>query len=223
MPVALAVEVRVRLRPEVTATKVYGSRMLDDREAAAVRTQEVSADVQAERRHGIARDRHHDAAGGMRFFMPSFAREDRHALLLALQLPPGVGDRPIGSVEIRYKDRLTGKNVAKEIPVRVRYGRSEVESVASVDPGVLRTVQAFAAGDSIMAAARRIDAGDRQAAVLLLRERAELLERASRQLVEPRFKEDGMRVARLATAISGVPDQLALAVLLRGSGTGYLK
>ena len=52
------------------------------------------------------------------------AGDDRHALLLALELPPGVGDRPIGSVELRYKDRLLGRNVTREIPVRVRYGRS---------------------------------------------------------------------------------------------------
>jgi Ca-activated chloride channel family protein len=223
VPAALAVEVRVRLRPEVAATKVYGSRALDDREAAAVRAQEVSADVQAERRHGIKRDRQHDASGGMRFFMPSFARDDRHALLLALELPAGVGDRPVGSVELRYKDRLLGRNVTKEIPVRVRYGRSDAESARTIDPSVLRTVQAFAAGDTILAAAGRVDAGDRGGASRLLGERAELLARAAHDLAEPRFKEDGQRLARLATAVGGVSDPLALAVLLRGSGTGYLQ
>jgi Ca-activated chloride channel family protein len=223
VPAALAVEVRVRLRPEVAATRVYGSRVLDDREAAQVRAQEVSADAQAEHRHGIKRDRQHDAAGGMRFFMPSFARDDRHALLLALQLPPGVGERAIGSVEVRYKDRLLARNVTKEIPLRVRYGHGDAESAATIDRSVLRTVQAFAAGDTILAAAGRVDAGDRAGASRLLDERAALLQRASRDLAEPRFKEDGQRVARLASAVSGVSDPLALAVLLRGSGSGYLQ
>jgi Ca-activated chloride channel family protein len=223
VPAALAVEVRVRLRPEVAATKVYGSRVLDDREAAQVRVQEVSADAQAERRHGIKRDRQHDAAGGMRFFMPSFARDDRHALLLALQLPPGVGDRAIGSVEVRYKDRLLGKNVTKELPLRVRYGAGDAQSAATIDQSVLRTVQAFSAGDAILAAAARIDAGDRAGASRLLGERAALLQRAAKDLAEPRFKEDGQRVARLATAVAGVSDPLALAMLLRGSGSGYLQ
>jgi Ca-activated chloride channel family protein len=223
VPAALAVEVRVRLRPEVAATKVYGSRVLDDREAAQVRAQEVSADKHAERRHGIERDRQQDAAGGMRFFMPSFARDDRHALLLALQLPPGVGDRAIGSVEVRYKDRLLGRNVTKELPLRIRYGRGDAESAATIDRSVLRTVQAFAAGDAILAAAGRVAAGDRPGASRLLGERAALLERAARELAEPRFKEDGQRVARLASAVGGVSDPLALAVLLRGSGSGYLQ
>src|SRR4029079_18086632 len=40
VPAALAVEVRVRLRPEVAATRVYGSHVLDDRQAAQVRAQE---------------------------------------------------------------------------------------------------------------------------------------------------------------------------------------
>jgi Ca-activated chloride channel family protein len=223
VPAALAVEVRVRLRPEVTATRVYGSRQLDVLEAAGVRAQEVSADVQAERRDHIKRDRQDDAGGGMRFFMPSFARDDRHALLLALQLPAGVGNRPIGSVEVRYKDRLLGKNVTREIPVRVSYGRSDVESAASIDPSVLRTVQAFAAGDAILAAAAHVNTGDRAGAARLLRERATLLARAAQDLREPRFNEDGLRLGRLETAISGVADPLALALLLRGSGTGYLQ
>ena len=223
VPAALAVEVRVRLRPEVAATRVYGSHVLDDRQAAQVRAQEVSADAQAQRRHGIKRDRQHDAAGGMRFFMPSFARDDRHALLLALQMPPGVGQRSIGSVEMRYKDRLLGRNVTKEIPLRIRYGHGDADSVATIDQSVLRTVQAFAAGDTIIEAAGRVDVGDRGAASRLLAERAELLQRAARDLAEPRFKEDGQRVARLASAVSGVSDPLALAVLLRGSGTGYLQ
>jgi Ca-activated chloride channel family protein len=223
VPAALALEVRVRLRPEVAATMVYGSRVLDDREAAQVRAQEVSADLEAERRHGIKRDRENDAAGGMRFFIPSFARDDRHALLLALQLPPGVGQRAIGSVEVRYKDRLLARNMTKEIPLHVFYGRSDAESAATINQSVLRTVQAFAAGDAILAAAGRVDAGDRGGASRLLAERATLLQRAARDLAEPRFNEDGQRMARLATAVSGMSDPLALAMLLRGSGSGYLQ
>ena len=93
-PAALAVEVRVRLRPEVVATKVYGSRALDGLEAAQVRAQEVSADVQAQRHERSRRDRHEDAPGGMRFFMPAFARGDRHAILLTLELPPAWASGP---------------------------------------------------------------------------------------------------------------------------------
>jgi Mg-chelatase subunit ChlD len=223
VPAALAVEVRVRLRPDVTPTKVYGSRQLGTIDAAAVRAQEVSADVQAQRREGIKRDRREDGEGGMRFFMPSFARGDHHATLLEIRLPAGVGERPLGSVEVRYKDRLLGKNVTTEIPVRIRYARSEAESAATVDQGMLRTVQAFAAGDAIVAAAGRVDAGDREGAAGLLRERGVLLGQAAKRLSEPRFQEDGQRLARLAGAVSNVSDPLALAILLRGSGSGYLQ
>jgi Ca-activated chloride channel family protein len=223
VPAALAVELRVRLRPEVRPTKVYGSRQLDALEAAVVREQEVSADAQARRRDGIKRDRQSDAPGGMRFFMPSFARGDRYALLIRVELPAGVGDRPLGSVEIRYKDRLLGKNVTAEIPVRVRYARSDADSAATLDPTVLRTVQAFAAGDAILGAAGRIERGDRAGAASLLGERAALLARAASSLDEPRFADDGRRLARLASAVGRVEDPLALALLLRSSGSGYLQ
>lgn len=222
-PAALAVEVRVRLRPEITPTKVYGSRQLSEVEAMHVRAQEVSADVQAGRRERIARDRQDDAAGGMRFFMPSFARDDQHSILLALQLPAGVGDRPIGTVELRYKDRLLRKNVTRELAIRVRRAPSEAASAATVNASVQRTVQAFAAGDAILAAAERVDAGDRAAAARLLDERAQLLARASKLLGEPLFVDDGKRLARLAAAVGGVSEALPLAILLRGSGYGYLQ
>ena len=78
-------------------------------------------------------------------------------------------------------------------------------------------------GDTILAAAGRVDAGDREGASRLLGERAALLQRAARDLAEPRFNEDGQRVARLASAVAGVSDPLALAMLLRGSGSGYLQ
>jgi len=223
VPAALAVELRVRLRPDVRPLKVYGSRQLDEIEAAQVRAQEIGADQQAQHREHIARDRHSDAVGGMRFFMPSFARDDHYALLLNLQLPAGVTARPIASIEVRYKDRLLGKNVTEEIPVRVRYDASEAESAATIDPGVLRTVQAFAAGDAILHAAGQVDAGDRAGAARLLSERAELLAGAARRLDETRFSEDSRRLARLAEAVGGVQDPMALALLLRGSGSGYLR
>ena len=47
-PVATAVELRVRLRPDVSATRVFGSRELSAAEAAAVRAQEVTIDQQRE-------------------------------------------------------------------------------------------------------------------------------------------------------------------------------
>jgi hypothetical protein len=44
--VAQALEIRVRLRNDVAATKVYGSQALDDDLAALVRAQEVAVDAQ---------------------------------------------------------------------------------------------------------------------------------------------------------------------------------
>ena len=60
----------------------------------------------------------------------------------------------------------------------------------------------------------------------VLNERAEISKAASVQLHEPRPSEDALRMARLAAAVDGaqkVDDPLPLAVLLRGSGYGYLR
>ncbi len=223
-PIATAVEVRVRLRPDVSATRVFGSRELTAAEAAAVRAQEVAVD-RHESRRGIASDREFDAAGGMRFFIPAFARADRHATMIALDLPPGTGERSIASVEVRYKDRLLKKNVTRELPVRLRWAATDVESAATANASVQRLAQAFAAGEAILEAADRVDQGDRAGARKLLDERADVLRSAVSLLAEPRLGEDAARLERLANAVGGdrpIPDALPLVVMLRGSGFGYL-
>jgi Ca-activated chloride channel family protein len=222
-PVATAVELRVRLRPDIAATHVFGSRELTAIEADAVRGQEVVVD-QHEKQQGIASDRQIDAAGGMRFFIPAFARADRHGTLITLQVPPGTGDRRIASVEVRYKDRLLKKNVTVELPVNLRWAASDAESAATVNRAVERAEQAFAAGEAILQAAERVDAGDRALGRHLLEERAAVLRFAAATLAEPRFIEDAVRLERLGDAVGGgqAMAELPLVVMLRGSGYGYL-
>ncbi len=225
-PVAQAVEVRVRLRPDVAPTKVFGSHMLDGAEAARVRTQEVAVDNQVKQKDHIQKDRQDDTEGGMRFFMPAFARGDHHAMLVSLDVPGGNAERSIASVEIRYKDRLQKKNATEEIPVKIRFAANEAESAKTTNASVVCTMQAFAAGDAILAAAGFVDRGDRTDAARVLSERAALLTRASVTLKDARLGEDATRLTRLSSAISGkeqVADGLPLAVLLRGSGYGYLR
>jgi Mg-chelatase subunit ChlD len=223
-PVATAVELRVRLRPDVAATKVFGSRELSSVETLAVRQQEVAID-RRETKRGIAADRDMDSAGGMRFFIPAFARADRHAMVMTLQLPPGGAQRSIASVEVRYKDRLLARNVTRELPVPIRWAASDAESAATQNAGVVRMVQAFAAGETILDAAERVDGGDRAGARQQLEERAQVLAQAAEALREPMLADDGARLVRLAAAVGGdapVRDPLPLVVMLRGSGYGYL-
>ncbi|MFO0651810.1 MAG: VWA domain-containing protein [Polyangiales bacterium] len=224
-PVAQAVEIRVRLRPDVRLTQTYGSRRLDVNEAAQVRAQEVAVDDQTARRDRIARDRQSDAEGGMRFFIPGFARDDQHVILLGLEVPAGVGARPIATVEHRYKDRLTRRNVTDESPVRARYADSDAASVATADPSVLRTVQGFDAGETLVRAARLVGSGGTAEASALLNERASLLRAASAALHEPRLAADASRVDRLRNLLGGtggMSEPLALALLLNTSGQGML-
>ncbi|XYH94340.1 vWA domain-containing protein [Sorangium sp. So ce1128] len=224
-PVATAVEVRVRLKGGVDVLRVYGSRRLNDVEASRVRAQEIAADIAALSRDRIAADRHEDAGGGMRFFMPVFARDDRHALLLKLRAGAGVGKRTAATVEVRYKDRISRKNVIEEIPIEVRYADSDAASAASVDASVSRTLQGFAAGESLAEAAARVGRGDRGGAAALLAEREGILHEAAARLNEPLFLEDAARIARLRAhmgAEQGLGDPLVLAMLLETAGRSHL-
>jgi Ca-activated chloride channel family protein len=222
-PVATAVELRIRLRPEIAVTHVFGSHELSAPEAAAVRAQEVTLDQHAARA-GVAPDRQTDSVGGIRFFIPAFARGDRHTTMITVELPAAAGQRSLGSIEVRYKDRLLKKNVTRELPITLREAASNAESASTEDPTIEPMVQAFEAGETLLAAAEDINQGDRAAARRTLDERAEVLRRAAEVLNEPRLAEDGARLARWAGLVIGdaLRDPLPLVVMLRGSGYGYL-
>ena len=224
-PVATAVEVRIRLKKGVDLLRVYGSRRLSEAEAGRVRVQEVAADKQAAKRDHIATDRQDDAEGGMRFFIPAFAPDDAHALLFQLSVPPGAGSKPVASIEIKYKDRLSKKNVTDEVPVTIAYADSDAASAATIDPSVARTAQGFAAGEALSQAASKIAHNDRRGAIALLTERETILRQAADTLHEPLFLKDADRLARLrqhAGSENGVGDPLVLAMLLETAGRSHL-
>ena len=223
-PVATAVEVRVRLRPDISATHVFGSRELTAIEADAVRAQEIAVD-RHEKQHGIASDRQVDAAGGMRFFIPAFARADRHATMITLQLPPGTGDRRIASVEVRYKDRVLKKNVTQELPVNLRWAASDAESALDREPrrragraGLRRR-----RGDPPGGRARRRRRPRRgaQRPRRARRRPADRVDDARRAVL--RRGRDAPRAPRgRGRAADRQMAELPLVVMLRGSGYGYL-
>jgi Ca-activated chloride channel family protein len=224
-PVATAVELRFRLKKDVSLLHVYGSRRLTGDESARVRAQEVAADVQAQKRDKIGRDRQDDAEGGMRFFIPAFARDDSHALLFQLSVAAGAGTKGLGTVEIKYKDRVTKKNVVDEYPISVAYADSDAASGASIDASVARTVQGFAAGEALSDAAARIARNDRQGAVAELTEREQILRQAAATLNEPLFLKDADRLALLrqhAGIETGLGDPLVLALMLETAGRSHL-
>jgi Mg-chelatase subunit ChlD len=224
-PVAQAVEVRVRLADGIALTEVYGSRKLEGVDAEVVRGQEVALDRRTAARDHIAQDRHTDRAGGMRFFIPGFARDDRHVLLLGLRAPAGVGDRPVATVELRYKDRLTGRNVTIERPVRSTYAASDAASAATANPSVQRTVQSFDAGLTLVEAARAVSNGERERASALLAERESLLRQAAVRLGAPSLEGDASRLGRVRTILGGgaSASPVALAMLLDTSARGFLR
>jgi Ca-activated chloride channel family protein len=225
-PVATAVEVRVRLRPGVDLLKVYGSRRLTESEAARVRAVEVAADQHAQKRDGIKKDREDDAKGGMRFFIPAFAKDDSHAILLKVRVPEGTGKRELALVELKFKDRVSKKNVIEEVPVGIVFAESDAVSAQSVDMSVARTVQGFAAGEALAEAATKIARGDRNGATALLTEREGILRQAAETLNEPLFLKDAERLARLrshAGTYTGVGDPLVLSMLLETAALGHMR
>ena len=221
-PVATAMEVRIRLHPGVELLHVYGSQRLGEEAAARVRATEVAADRLAARRDGIEMNRQQDREGGMRFFIPAFAAGDRHALLLELRAPAGVEQQKVGVVEVRYKDRLSQQNRAKEYPIRIGYAASDAASAKSADPSVIRTVQGFKAGESLLAAAGYVADGDLDRALTEVVEREAILLQAATRYQEPAFLQDAARLTRIRTRLDVREGQLALASLLETAGRASL-
>ncbi len=225
-PAATAVEVRIRLKKGFDLLKVYGSRRLSTAEAQRVRAQEVAADQQAAVRDNIKQDRKDDIEGGMRFFFPAFAANDSHALLFQLRAGAGVGKAPLALVELRYKDRLTKKNVTEEFPVEINWADSDAASGATIDSSVAKTVQGFGAGEALALAASRVASGDRQGAITVLTERETVLREAAKTLEEPLFLKDADRLARMRTHVgtnTGMGDPLLCALVLETASRSHMR
>ncbi len=227
-PAATAVEIRIKLAPDVSVLHVYGSQRLGEIAAARERAKEVAADQQAAQRQGIERDRQQDRAGGMRFFIPAFARADRYALLLKLDVPAGSGSRQVGTMELRYKDRVFGRNIVEERAIEVGYARSDAASAGTIDPSVARTVQGHLAGEDLLLAAQCITRGDAQRALAVMQERALLLRRAAAALEEPAFINDANRFERMLGQTTQQDHRLwndprALALVLESAGRSRLQ
>lgn len=224
-PVATAVEVRIRLKDDIGLLRVYGSRRLSRAEEAATRAIEVAADKQAAARDGIAPNRSEEPEGGMRFFIPAFARGDGHSFLLKLEAPPGMDERALGLVELRFKDRVAKRNVTEEIPFSIGYEVSDAASAATADPSVARSIQGFSAGEALMDAADRIARRDRAGAVSVLAEREGILRAAAAELGEPLLLKDAERLSRLRShmgSTAGVGNPLVLSMLLEAAGRTHL-
>ncbi|WP_272459980.1 vWA domain-containing protein [Polyangium jinanense] len=225
-PAATAVEVRVRLKKGFDLLKVYGSRRLSEAEAQRVRAQEVAADEQAAKRDNIKQDRKDDSEGGMRFFIPAFAAGDSHALLFQLRAGAGVGKSQLALVELKYKDRISKKNVTEEFPIDIEWADSDAASGATIDGSVARTIQGFAAGETLARAAQNVAGGDKNYAISLLTERETILREAAKTLEEPLFLKDADRLARMrehAAQSTGMGDPLLFAMLLETASRSHLR
>lgn len=212
-PVARAVELRVRLAPGVRLVQTYGSRRLGEAEAARVRSSEVAIDQRSVRHDRIRADRQVDAHGGMRFFIPGFARADAHTMLLELEAPPGHGDQALATVELRYKDRVRGTNHIEEQVVRVGTAPSAEASAATESPSVARTVLGFRTGMSLLGAS-----GNRHASwAARLAERAQLLRAAAARWNDPTLGRDAELLDQYASVLGSGElsrDPIVLSLLL---------
>lgn len=224
-PVATALEVRVWLEQDVKLLHVYGSHRLDADESDRVRRSEVAADRHAAKRDGIDRDRRDDIEGGMRFYIPAFARDDAHAILLELSAPPRrSAPLRVGVVEVKYKDRVFGKNVFDDATVWAPYANTVNESSASMNRSVARTVHGFQAGEAFTAASARMAKGDRRGATELLAGAESRLRLAADALDERTFADDADRLARLrGQPAMGTAPTLLVSMMLEHAGRNRLQ
>ncbi|HJL16789.1 MAG TPA: VWA domain-containing protein, partial [Sandaracinaceae bacterium LLY-WYZ-13_1] len=194
--VAQALRLRVELGEGVVATRVYGSRLLDEEEQARVRRTEVATDARLARELGITRDRQRDEDRGLRIHLPSFRRGDQHVVLMELEVPPGTERARIARVSLDYKDLLSRGNRSAHADVEAERTDDPEAATASTRRPVKRTVLAFQAGDALQSAATHLERGDLSGARTLLAERQRLLSTASRLWNDRALAEDASLLER---------------------------
>lgn len=173
--VAQALRIRIELAPGVVATRVYGSRVLDQQQQASVRRTEIATDRRLARELGITRDRQEDEDRGLRIHLPTFRRADQHIILMELQVPPGTRTSRIARITLDYKDLLSQSNRTARVEVRAERTSDREAAIASTQRTVKRTVLAFTAGDALRGASEALARGDAAGARRLLAERQRVL------------------------------------------------
>lgn len=202
LAVAQDLRLRIEVAPGVQVARVYGSRVLDQAEAARERATEVAVDARVARELGIARDRQEDDERGLRMHIPSFRRGDQHLVLLELIVPPGAGETEIARVSLDFKDLGTASNEHAVVTVSSeRTADAEVADL-SVRRPVKRTVLAFQAAETLREASEALGGGDTARADQVLAERIDLLEAAATLWHDESMRRD----ARLLTTYRRVVD-----------------
>jgi Ca-activated chloride channel family protein len=192
-------------------------------EAQRVRAAEVAIDQQSQQHDGITQDRQQDLEGGMRFFIPGFARDDQHTILLRLRVPAGMasaGPTVLADVELRYKDRVRLSNEADERRITVSYAGSQDEAQAGVSRELRRTVLTFRTGQALMNVAGLLTSGEQGQAIATLYERAEFLRLAAADLHDEAMLAEAARLDafRDVLAQQGTSNALMYGSILRRAG-----
>ena len=211
--------VRVELGEGVVARRVYGSRLLSEREHAAVRATEVAVDRRIARELGVVQDRQREEERGLRIHLPTFRRGDQHVILMELDVPPGTEPTQIARVTLDYKDLVRRRNGHIEREVAADRVADPGAAQASVVRVVKRTVLAFQAAEALQQAAEAFGRGDAASATRLLAERRELLEAGARLWRDPSLRRDAQLLASYERVIGGgvtldyaTRDQLVMAM-----------
>lgn len=199
--VAQALRLRVELGEGVVATRVYGSTVLDEQQAQAVRATEIATDRRLAAELGIARDRQRDEDRGLRMHLPTFRRGDQHVVLMELEVPPGTDASRIAHVTLDYKDLLSRGNRTATAEVRAERTRDREAAVASTQRTVKRTVLAFAAGDALSGASAALGRGDVDGARALLEERRRVLVAGAQLWSDPALARDAELLSRYEQVI----------------------
>ena len=194
--VAQALRVRVELAEGVVATRVYGSRVLDEQEESRVRRTEIASDRRLAAELGIARDRQQDEDRGLRIHVPTFRRGDQHVVLMELTVPPGTRTSQIAHVTLDYKDLLSRENRTATTDVEAARTRDREAAIASTSRPVKRTVLAFQAGDALRGASSALERGDVAEARRALAERQRVLVAAAELWHDPALARDADLLGR---------------------------
>lgn len=168
-----------------------------------------------------------DLQGGVRFFIPGFARDDRHTILLRLRAPAGAAGATVAlaEVELRYDDRLTRSNAATEVVARAGRAGSEAEALASRDRELFGSVVAFRTGRALLEASRLLREHDTAAALALLWERAQALRSASSRIGDEALLTDADRLDAFTRAVADeeATDPRSTGWILEQAGAAFMR
>ncbi len=200
--VAMALQTRIVLAPEVKLYRVLGFEKLGQQAVAQIKREERKIDNKLADKYGIKTNRSKKDEPGIKFYRTTLRKNEAQIYLLEIGLPPGSKPREIATIHFKYKDMVKLGNRRIERTASCRYSDDSVKRKASLSRPVMKNQLGFETGYTLRKAAHLISRGETSGAYRVIAKQQRLVKQVGTSWSDSHLLRDAELLGRYATILA---------------------